>query len=57
MDPDHESLRVPPELDGDDERSSRLDRRNQRIRAVAWVVVISLILAGGGSTVLLTLFG
>lgn len=58
MDRDHESLRVPPELEEhDDEGYSRLDRRNRRIRAVAWVVVVSLILAGGGSTVLLTLFG
>ncbi|WP_198411141.1 hypothetical protein [Microbacterium suaedae] len=58
MDREHESLHVPPELEEhEDDGFSRLDRRNRRIRGVAWVVVISLILAGGGSTVLLTLFG
>ncbi|WP_230379461.1 hypothetical protein [Microbacterium sp. ZXX196] len=59
MDPERERLEVPPELEGgtDDMTESRLYRRNRRIRGVAWVVVISLIIAGGGSTILLTLFG
>ncbi|NHI15956.1 hypothetical protein [Microbacterium excoecariae] len=59
MDPERERLEVPPELEGstDDMAESRLYRRNRRIRVVAWVVVISLIIAGGGSTILLTLFG
>ncbi len=49
---------IPPELEfADDDGDGRLERRNRRIRAVAWVVVVSLIIAGGGSTVLLTLFG
>lgn len=49
---------VPPEFEfADDEGDGRLERRNRRIRGVAWVVVISLIVAGGGSTVLLALFG
>lgn len=55
---DHERMSSPPELDAAaDEDYGRLHRRNRRIRAVAWVVVISLIIAGGGSTVLLALFG
>lgn len=53
---DHERMSSPPELDADDDYG-RLHRRNRRIRAVAWAVVISLIVAGGGSTVLLALFG
>lgn len=33
------------------------DKRNRRIRIVAWVVIASLILVGGGATVLTLLFG
>lgn len=33
------------------------ERRNRRIRVVAWVTIISLILVGGGSTVISLLFG
>jgi hypothetical protein len=33
------------------------ERRNRRIRAIAWVTIIALILVGGGSTVLSLLFG
>lgn len=33
------------------------ERRNRRIRIVAWVVIIALILGGGGATVLTLLFG
>ncbi|MFK4851221.1 hypothetical protein ACI3KT_06270 [Microbacterium sp. ZW T6_19] len=33
------------------------DRRNRRIRIVAWTVIIALILGGGGATVLTLLFG
>ncbi len=54
---DHERMSSPPELYEGDDDYSRLARRNRRIRGVAWVVVISLIIAGGGSTILLTLFG
>ncbi|WP_156888174.1 hypothetical protein [Microbacterium indicum] len=54
----HEQMDVPPELEGDDDmEQSRLVRRNRRIRGVAWTVIVALILTGGGSTVLLTLFG
>ena len=33
------------------------ERRNRRIRVVAWVAIGSLLLVGGGSTVLTLLFG
>ncbi|MEJ1092392.1 hypothetical protein [Microbacterium istanbulense] len=33
------------------------ERRNRRIRITAWVVIVSLILVGGGATVLSLLFG
>jgi len=33
------------------------ERRNRRIRTIAWVTIIALILVGGGSTVLTLLFG
>jgi len=33
------------------------ERRNRRIRLVAWTVIISMILVGGGATVLTLLFG
>ena len=31
--------------------------RQRRVKVVAWVVIISLVLAGGGATVLAVLFG
>jgi len=33
------------------------ERRNRRIRIVAWTTIIALILGGGGATVLTLLFG
>lgn len=33
------------------------ERRNRRIRVVAWSVIVSMILVGGGATVLALLFG
>ena len=33
------------------------ERRNRRIRIIAWVTIVSLILVGGGATVLTLLFG
>ncbi len=33
------------------------ERRSRRIRIVAWTVIISMILVGGGATVLTLLFG
>ncbi len=32
-------------------------RRQRRIRVVAWVVIASLVLVGGGATVISLLFG
>lgn len=49
---------LPPELefadDGDDARS---DRRQGRVRMVAWIAIIAMVVAGGGATVLTLLFG
>jgi hypothetical protein len=33
------------------------ERRNRRIRIIAWVTIVALILLGGGSTLLSLLFG
>lgn len=33
------------------------ERRTRRMRVIAWVTIVSLILIGGGSTVLSLLFG
>lgn len=33
------------------------ERRNRRIRIVAWATIIALILGGGGATVLTLIFG
>ena len=33
------------------------ERRNRRIRIVAWTVIIAMILGGGGATVLTLIFG
>ena len=33
------------------------ERRGRRIRIVAWTVILSMILVGGGATVLTLLFG
>ena len=33
------------------------EKRNRRIRIVAWSVIVALILGGGGATVLTLLFG
>ncbi|MFC6326107.1 hypothetical protein ACFQZV_02910 [Microbacterium koreense] len=33
------------------------ETRQRRIRVVAWVVIVSLILVGGGATVFALLFG
>ncbi|WP_301538710.1 hypothetical protein [Microbacterium sp. SYP-A9085] len=42
----------------DDEDLSLLgDRRQRRIKVVAWVVIVALILVAGGATVLALLFG
>ncbi len=41
----------------DDEYADFAERRDRRTKIVAWVVIISLILVGGGATVIALLFG
>ncbi|MEU1971800.1 hypothetical protein ABZ477_09090 [Microbacterium sp. NPDC019599] len=41
----------------DDDYSGLNDARQKRVKVVAWVVIASLILVGGGATVLALLFG
>ncbi|MFB8387996.1 hypothetical protein ACFC3F_12745 [Microbacterium sp. NPDC055910] len=41
----------------DDEYGSYDDARQRRIKVVAWVVIVSLIVVGGGATVIALLFG
>jgi hypothetical protein len=41
----------------DDDYGDLGERRNRRIRVVAWTVIVALILGGGGATVLTLLFG
>lgn len=49
---------IPPELEfADDAPRASDDRRQRRVRMVAWIVIGALVLAGGGSTVLALLFG
>lgn len=46
------------ELEADGEASDLYsERRNRRIRTVAWVVIGALLVTGGGATVLALLFG
>ncbi|MFT4212511.1 MAG: hypothetical protein QM626_11645 [Microbacterium sp.] len=40
----------------DDEYDGFRNRRQARMRLVAWVVIIALVLVGGGATVLALLF-
>lgn len=41
----------------DDEYAGFADKRAKRMKIVAWTVIISLILVGGGATVLALIFG
>lgn len=41
----------------DDDINVYSETRQRRIKIVAWVVIVSLILVGGGATVLALLFG
>lgn len=41
----------------DDEYSDMQLTRQRRVKVIAWVVIISLILVGGGATVFALLFG
>lgn len=40
-----------------DELENYGDKRQKRVRIVAWVVIIALIVTGGGATVLALIFG
>ncbi|WP_434812003.1 hypothetical protein [Microbacterium sp. bgisy189] len=40
-----------------DEYSGFADKRATRMKVIAWSVIISMILVGGGATVLALLFG
>ena len=42
---------------GDEDYGRLGERRTRRMRVIAWVTIVSLILIGGGSTVLSLLFG
>lgn len=41
----------------DDDYSGFQDARQKRVKVIAWVVIVSLILVGGGATVLALIFG
>ena len=41
----------------DDEYGGYNEARQKRVKVIAWVVIVSLILVGGGATVLALLFG
>ena len=41
----------------DEEYRSFNDTRQRRVKVVAWVVIVALILVGGGATVIALLFG
>ncbi|RLK52260.1 hypothetical protein [Microbacterium telephonicum] len=41
----------------DDDYAGFADKRARRTKLVAWVVIVSLILVGGGATVLALIFG
>lgn len=46
------------ELEPDGEAADYpLERRNRRIRAVAWIVIGALLVTGGGATLFALLFG
>ena len=41
----------------DEEFDEIVEKRARRTRFIAWIVIISLILVGGGATVLALIFG
>lgn len=41
----------------DEEYTGFADARQRRVKVVAWVVIVALILVGGGATVVALLFG
>jgi hypothetical protein len=44
-------------MSDDEEYGVYSETRQKRIRIVAWIVIVSLILVGGGATVFALLFG
>lgn len=44
-------------MTNDDEYGDYNETRQKRVKMVAWVVIVSLILVGGGATVLALIFG
>lgn len=44
-------------MDDQDEYDVYSDTRQRRIKIVAWIVIVSLILVGGGATIFALLFG
>ena len=47
----------PAPAPGEEDYGRLGERRTRRMRIVAWVTIVALILIGGGSTVLSLLFG
>jgi hypothetical protein len=41
----------------DDEYAGFADKRQRRMKVVAWVTIVALVLVGGGATVFALLFG
>ncbi|WP_200903855.1 hypothetical protein [Microbacterium sp. GCS4] len=41
----------------DDDYGDLGERRNRRIRVIAWVVIVALILGGGGATLVTLILG
>lgn len=44
-------------MSNDEEYEGFAAARQRRVKVIAWVVIVSLILVGGGATVLSILFG
>ena len=44
-------------MTNDDEYADYSRTRQKRVQVIAWIVIVSLILVGGGATVLALLFG
>lgn len=44
-------------VESDDDYGDLRERRNHRVRVVAWAVIVALLLGGGGATALTLLFG
>ncbi|SIT85314.1 hypothetical protein SAMN05880545_2310 [Microbacterium sp. RU33B] len=55
--PLHAVLRRTLEGMSDDDYAGFADARTRRTKIIAWVVIVSLILVGGGATVFALIFG